>query len=122
MQVGCGADELIDLLMRCVLDPGDSIIDCPPTFTMYKFDAAVNDANVITVLRKDDFSIDVQGNQKRLITLLFMFNAAVQAMHVMLPDSPDFTCRYNSCSQAAQPKNSVFDFPKQPRWQSHTRT
>ena len=78
MQVGCGADELIDLLMRCVLDPGDSIIDCPPTFTMYKFDAAVNDASVITVLRKDDFSIDVQGNQKRLIkpfclcsTLLF---------------------------------------------------
>jgi histidinol-phosphate aminotransferase len=33
-QVGCGADELIDLLMRCVLDPTDKIIDCPPTFTM----------------------------------------------------------------------------------------
>ncbi|GFH06005.1 aminotran_1_2 domain-containing protein [Haematococcus lacustris] len=32
--VGCGADELIDLLMRCVLDPGDKIVDCPPTFTM----------------------------------------------------------------------------------------
>lgn len=59
--VGCGADELIDLLMRCVLDPGDSIIDCPPTFTMYKFDAAVNDAKVLTVPRNDDFSIDVQG-------------------------------------------------------------
>ncbi len=61
MQVGCGADELIDLLMRCVLDPGDSIIDCPPTFTMYKFDAAVNDAKVLTVPRNDNFSIDVQG-------------------------------------------------------------
>lgn len=33
-QVGCGADELIDLLMRCVLEPGEKIIDCPPTFTM----------------------------------------------------------------------------------------
>lgn len=64
VQVGCGADELIDLLMRCVLDPGDSILDCPPTFTMYKFDAAVNDAKVITVLRNDDFSIDVQGKLK----------------------------------------------------------
>ncbi len=41
MQVGCGADELIDLLMRCVLDDGDCIVDCPPTFTMYIFDAAV---------------------------------------------------------------------------------
>ncbi|CAA6653915.1 unnamed protein product [Spirodela intermedia] len=27
---GCGADELIDLIMRCVLDPGDKILDCPP--------------------------------------------------------------------------------------------
>ena len=34
LQVGCGADELIDLLMRCVLDEGDKIVDCPPTFTM----------------------------------------------------------------------------------------
>ncbi len=34
-QVGCGADELIDLLMRCVLEPGDKIVDCPPTFTMW---------------------------------------------------------------------------------------
>jgi histidinol-phosphate aminotransferase len=45
-QVGCGADELIDLLMRCVLEPGDSIVDTPPTFTMYAFDADVNNAKV----------------------------------------------------------------------------
>ncbi|KAM1207984.1 hypothetical protein ACFX2J_013698 [Malus domestica] len=32
--VGCGAGELIDLIMRCVLDSGDKIVDCPPTFTM----------------------------------------------------------------------------------------
>lgn len=68
MQVGCGADELIDLLMRCVLDPGDSILDCPPTFTMYRFDAAVNDAKVVTVLRNDDFSIDVQGKRRYIFT------------------------------------------------------
>ncbi|CAH1444035.1 unnamed protein product [Lactuca virosa] len=58
--VGCGADELIDLIMRCVLDPGDSIVDCPPTFTMYEFDAAVNCARVIKVPRKTDFSLDVE--------------------------------------------------------------
>uniref|UniRef100_A0A0E0CQH0 histidinol-phosphate transaminase n=1 Tax=Oryza meridionalis TaxID=40149 RepID=A0A0E0CQH0_9ORYZ len=44
---GCGADELIDLIMRCVLEPGDKIVDCPPTFTMYEFDASVNGALVI---------------------------------------------------------------------------
>lgn len=57
--VGCGADELIDLLMRCVLDSGDKIVDCPPTFTMYAFDADVNDAKVVTVPRLEGFKIDV---------------------------------------------------------------
>ncbi|BAU03049.1 hypothetical protein VIGAN_UM004700 [Vigna angularis var. angularis] len=56
--VGCGADELIDLIIRCVLDPGDKIVDCPPTFTMYEFDAAVNGALVIKVPRKPDFSLN----------------------------------------------------------------
>ncbi|GAU29058.1 hypothetical protein TSUD_278150 [Trifolium subterraneum] len=53
--VGCGSDELIDLIMRCVLDPGGKIVDCPPTFTMYEFDAAVNGALVIK-----DFSLNVE--------------------------------------------------------------
>ncbi|KAL7175060.1 hypothetical protein ACSBR2_028796 [Camellia fascicularis] len=57
---GCGTDELIDLIMRCVLDPSDKIVDCPPTFTMYEFDAAVNGALVIKVPQKLDFSLDVE--------------------------------------------------------------
>nr|DAD48550.1 TPA_asm: hypothetical protein HUJ06_018487 [Nelumbo nucifera] len=57
---GCGADELIDLIMRCVLDPGDKIVDCPPTFTMYEFDAAVNGALVIKVPRQQDFSLNIE--------------------------------------------------------------
>ena len=61
LQVGCGADELIDLLMRCVLEPGDLIVDCPPTFTMYAFDAAVNGADVIIIPRLEGFRIDVPG-------------------------------------------------------------
>ena len=62
--MGCGADELIDLLMRCVLDPGDSIVDCPPTFTMYVFDAAVNNARVVTVPRLEGFRLDVAGKPR----------------------------------------------------------
>ncbi|KAF5725626.1 histidinol-phosphate aminotransferase chloroplastic-like [Tripterygium wilfordii] len=59
--VGCGADELVDLVMRCVLDPGDKIVDCPPTFSMYEFDAAVNGALVIKVPRNPDFSLNVDA-------------------------------------------------------------
>lgn len=59
--VGCGADELIDLLMRCTLDPGDVIIDCPPTFTMYAFDADINGARTVAVPRLEGFRNDVEG-------------------------------------------------------------
>ena len=38
---GAGADELLDLTMRLFLLPGDAILNCPPTFGMYSFDAAI---------------------------------------------------------------------------------
>mmetsp|Transcript_31565 Transcript_31565/g.102867 ORF Transcript_31565/g.102867 Transcript_31565/m.102867 type:complete len:417 (-) Transcript_31565:637-1887(-) len=60
--VGCGADELIDLLMRCVLDPGDYIVNTPPTFGMYAFDAEVNGAQVVDCPRgTEDFALDVDA-------------------------------------------------------------
>ena len=59
--VGAGADELIDLIMRVVLSPDDTIINCPPTFGMYAFDADLNNAQVVNVPRRNDFSIDVDG-------------------------------------------------------------
>jgi len=56
---GSGADELIDLILRLFLQPGDTIIDCPPTFGMYAFDTAVNAGRVVKVPRRADFSVDV---------------------------------------------------------------
>lgn len=56
---GAGADELIDLLMRVLLEPGDCILSCPPTFGMYSFDAGLNSARCIEVPRRSDFSLDL---------------------------------------------------------------
>jgi histidinol-phosphate aminotransferase len=56
-----GADELIDLIMRLFLDPGDAILNCPPTFGMYAFDADINGARVLSVRRKSDFSLDLEA-------------------------------------------------------------
>lgn len=58
---GAGADELIDLIMRVTLNPGDAILNCPPTFGMYAFDADLNNARVINAPRKPNFSLDVDG-------------------------------------------------------------
>jgi histidinol-phosphate aminotransferase len=59
--VGAGADELIDLLMRVFLEPGDCVLSCPPTFGMYAFDGELNAARVIEVPRNADFSLDLEG-------------------------------------------------------------
>lgn len=61
---GAGADELLDLLMRIMLEPGDCILSCPPTFGMYTFDAQLNAARVIEVARRADFSVDVDAIRK----------------------------------------------------------
>jgi histidinol dehydrogenase len=58
---GAGADELIDLILRATLSPGDVIVDCPPTFGMYSFSAGVNNARVLAVPRRSDFGLDVEG-------------------------------------------------------------
>lgn len=54
-----GADEMLDALCRLFLRVDDTIINCPPTFGMYEFDAQLSGAGVINVWRKDDYSVDV---------------------------------------------------------------
>ena len=57
---GAGADELIDLLMRLFLEPGDVVLNAPPTFGMYAFDAGINAARIVSVPRRPDFSLDLE--------------------------------------------------------------
>ncbi|KAK4534636.1 hypothetical protein CDCA_CDCA02G0661 [Cyanidium caldarium] len=55
LMVGHGADELIDLVFRLLIEPGKQqrIVNAPPTFGMYPFDADVNGAVVCTVWRRE---------------------------------------------------------------------
>lgn len=64
IMVGAGSDELILLLASLFLAPGDAIIDCPPTFSMYPFNAAIAGARVVNVPRHPDFSLDVEGIER----------------------------------------------------------
>ena len=59
LMAGAGADELIDLLLRVMLEPGEKVVNCPPTFGMYSFDTYLNNGSILNVNRKEDFSIDV---------------------------------------------------------------
>ncbi len=81
--VGAGADELIDLIMRLLIDPGDVILNCPPTFGMYAFDANLNRAQVISILRTAEFKLDLkaieQASREEQPKLIFLAN----------PNNPD---------------------------------
>ena len=58
---GAGSDELIDLLMRAFLAPGDAMINCGPTFGMYPFDAQLFAARVISIPRTQAFELDLDA-------------------------------------------------------------
>jgi histidinol-phosphate aminotransferase len=58
---GSGADEMIDLITRLLLEPGDKVLNCPPTFGMYPFDTELNAGRIVDVPRGADFSLDVEG-------------------------------------------------------------
>jgi len=58
---GAGSDELIDLIMRLLVDPDDVILNCPPTFGMYAFDAGLYRARLVQVARRPDFSLDLEA-------------------------------------------------------------
>jgi len=80
---GAGADELIDLLMRVILEPNDCILSCPPTFGMYAFDAELNAARCIEVSRKGDFSLDAEALCKAVETF------HPKLLFITSPNNPD---------------------------------
>ncbi|MAT44754.1 MAG: histidinol-phosphate transaminase [Anaerolineaceae bacterium] len=80
---GAGADELIDLLLRVILEPGETVINCPPTFGMYSFDTRLNFGRVIEVERKTDFSLDIPAIKKQVIQ-----NQA-KIIFITSPNNPD---------------------------------
>ena len=57
--VGNGSDEIIDLLFRAVLAPGDAIVNCVPTFGMYEFTAHVCGGRTVPIERTAEFAVDV---------------------------------------------------------------
>jgi len=57
---GNGSDELIDLLMRAFITPGDAVVESPPTFGMYSFNTGVVAGRNIRVPRGPGFEVDVE--------------------------------------------------------------
>lgn len=66
IMVGTGSDELLDLFLRLILDEGDKVINCPPTFGMYTALIELNKGVVVSVPRKSDFSLDIKEIKSKI--------------------------------------------------------
>ena len=81
---GHGADELIDLIIRLFIAPGDAVINCPPTFGMYRFDTELNGGRIIDIARKADFSLDLES-----VVELTSTDRNVKTIFITSPNNPD---------------------------------
>jgi histidinol-phosphate aminotransferase len=80
---GAGSDELLDLITRAFLQADDALLDCPPTFSMYAFDAQLCGAQVVSVPRRRDFSLDLPAIDKAVS------NHAPKLLCLASPNNPD---------------------------------
>jgi histidinol-phosphate aminotransferase len=82
--LGAGADELIDLLCRLFLAPGDEAIDLVPTFGMYRFATELTGAIARAVPRRADFTVDVAAVRAAL-------TARTKLLWIAAPNNPTGT-------------------------------
>ncbi|MBI4286698.1 MAG: aminotransferase class I/II-fold pyridoxal phosphate-dependent enzyme, partial [Chloroflexi bacterium] len=57
---GSGSNQLIDLLLRLSLSPGDEVINCVPTFGLFRFSTDLCGGRIVEVLRDESFALDVR--------------------------------------------------------------
>ncbi len=81
IMVGAGADELLDLILRLVINDGDQVINCPPTFGMYQVLVELNKGIVITVPREKDYSLNIKEILKKV-------NKKTKAIFICSPNNP----------------------------------
>ena len=80
--VGRGSDEVIDLLVRAFCRAGeDAIAIQPPTFGMYAVSAQIQNAGIVPVPLKADFTLDVDA-------VLAAITPAVKLVFVCTPNNP----------------------------------
>lgn len=78
---GSGSDELIDLVLRLFIQPGDKVINYPPTFGMYTFSTNVCGGKVVSIPRKPDFSIDTAAAKKAI-------DSGAKVIFIASPNNP----------------------------------
>ncbi len=56
---GGGSNQLIDLLLRLFVSPGEEVINCVPTFGIYSFSTELCAGKLVSVARDASFNVDI---------------------------------------------------------------
>jgi histidinol-phosphate aminotransferase len=57
---GNGSNQLIDLLIRLLVNKGDEVINCTPTFGIYSFSTKLCEGRLVEIPRDDNFDIEIK--------------------------------------------------------------
>jgi len=81
---GGGSDQLIDLVLRLFVEPGDEVITCVPTFAMFRFYTELCGGVSVDVPRDENFIVNI-GAVKAAIT------KKTKIIMLATPDNPTGT-------------------------------
>ncbi len=58
---GGGSNQLIDLVLRLFISPGDEVISCAPTFGIYSFSTKLCAGSLVEVPRDENFAVNISA-------------------------------------------------------------
>jgi histidinol-phosphate aminotransferase len=73
---GSGSDDMIELILRLLITPGDEVINCVPTFDMFRFITEIYRGTLVEVSRNENFDVRVEAiksaisNRTKIIVLV----------------------------------------------------
>ena len=74
---GGGSNQLIDLVSRLFICKGDEVINCVPTFGIYRFSTELCGGTLVEVLRDENFAVNVSAVKTAVSTktkIIFVAN------------------------------------------------
>ena len=59
--VGNGSDEMLDILFKTWIEPGETVVTAYPSYSLHGFFVRINGGKVTQIDLDDDFQLDVEG-------------------------------------------------------------